>query len=94
MKYEWDENKNKINYVKHKISFELAKLAFDDPLHRTQFDRVADNEERWHTLGMIQNQLLALVVHTYRTVDDEEVIRIISARKATKHERRLYEQFQ
>ncbi len=93
MKYEWDEQKSKINLAKHKISFELAQLVFDDPLHLTQFDRVEDNEERWHTLGMIQNQLIALVVHTYRTVDDEEVIRIISARKATNHERRMYEQF-
>ncbi len=93
MKYEWDENKNQINYAKHKISFELAKLVFDDPLHRTQFDRIEGNEERWHTLGMIQSQLIAIVVHTYRTIEGEEVIRIISARKATKLERRLYEQF-
>ena len=92
MQYEWDENKNQINQQKHRLSFELASKVFDDPLHLTKFDRVVDGEERWHTLGNALGVVILLVVHTYRLHNGEEVIRIISARKATSHERRQYEQ--
>jgi len=91
MQYEWDENKNQINRQKHGVSFELARKVFDDPLHLTKFDRIADGEERWHALGSALGIVVLLVVHTYRLQDGDEVIRIISARKATSHERRQYE---
>ena len=91
MRYEWDEHKNQINRRKHGVSFELACKVFDDPLHLTKFDRIVDGEERWHTLGNALGIVLLLVVHTYRLQDGDEVIRIISARKATSHERRQYE---
>ena len=91
MQYEWDEHKNQLNQRKHKVSFELACRVFDDPLHLTKFDCVVDGEERWHALGNALGTVLLLVVHTYRLRDGEEIIRIISARKATVHERRQYE---
>lgn len=88
MRYSWDESKNRINQRKHGISFEVARYVFDDPFHLCRQDRIEDGELRWQTLGMIDGILLLLVAHT---VDDEE-IRIISARRATKLERKVYEQ--
>ncbi|MBR4605403.1 MAG: BrnT family toxin [Lachnospiraceae bacterium] len=91
MKFEWDENKNRINYAKHGVSFEVASKVFNDPLAAYIFDRIVDGEERWHAVGKIDNLPLIVVVHTYRNENNEEIIRIISARKATQHERRQYE---
>jgi len=92
MRFVWDENKNRSNRAKHGISFETASQAFDDPFSITLRDRFADVEERWHTLGMVQECIILLVVHTYRDEQDEECIRIISARKATPTERKAYEE--
>jgi hypothetical protein len=89
MNFEWDENKNQLNQQKHGLNFELAQLVFNDPLQLTKFDRIVDGEERWHTLGSIGGMSVILVVHL---IDDQH-IRIISARKATKQERQSYEQF-
>jgi len=90
MRFEWDEVKNRRNLEKHKISFETAMLVFDDPYARSVQDRVVDGEERWQTVGMIKG-LVILVAHGYREEGGEEVIRIISARRATPAERRVYE---
>jgi uncharacterized DUF497 family protein len=90
MRFEWDEVKNRLNFEKHKISFDTARLVFDDPYARSIQDRVVEGEERWQTVGMIKG-LIVLVAHTYREESEEEVIRIISARKATPAERRIYE---
>jgi uncharacterized DUF497 family protein len=90
MRFEWDEVKNRRNLEKHKISFETARLVFDDPHSRSIQDRVVDGEERWQTIGMIKG-LIVVVAHTYREDAEEEVIRVISARKATPAERRVYE---
>ncbi len=87
--FEWDPQKNRRNLKDHKISFEIAKLAFDDPNHLTKFDRCKDGEERWHTLGYI-GPVLIIVVHTYRMTSNKEIVRLISARKATAHEKNLY----
>jgi len=54
-------------------------------------DREVDGEERWQTIGKADGILLLLVAHTFEDEDDEEVIRIISARKVNAHERRTYE---
>jgi uncharacterized protein (DUF4415 family) len=51
MRFEWDETKNQRNLVKHRVSFETAALAFDDPYALTQRDELSDEEERWITLG-------------------------------------------
>ena len=63
---------------------------FDDPLAPSKLDRMESGEERWHTV--VDESLLLLVTHTVRDDEGEEVIRIISARKATTHERRNYGQ--
>ncbi len=91
MKFEWDEAKNRVNYAKHGVSFEVASKIFDDPLVTYLFDRFVDGEERWQAVGKIQTLPVLVVVHTYRDHNGEEVIRIISARQASSHERRRYE---
>jgi uncharacterized DUF497 family protein len=92
MKFIWDENKNAINKTKHGVSFETAQLVFDDPLHISIQDRYENGEERWQTLGLINNVVVLLVAHCIDEEDNAEVMRIISARKATKQERLCYEQ--
>jgi uncharacterized DUF497 family protein len=51
MYFEWDENKNRQNLLKHEVRFETAALVFDDPHALTQRDQSSDDEERWITLG-------------------------------------------
>ncbi|MGP8244937.1 MAG: BrnT family toxin [Bryobacteraceae bacterium] len=89
MRFEWDEDKSRRNLAKHKVSFETARLAFDDPQVRSAKDRVVEGEERWQTMGMVSGTVL-LVAHTYRDEAGDEVIRLISARKAVARERREY----
>lgn len=89
LQFEWDENKNIINKIKHHISFEEAETVFyddlalmiDDPDH-------SQDEERFIILGMSSKANLLIVCHCYRASDT--VIRIISARKATKTEAMYY----
>ena len=92
MKFVWDEAKNRANYAKHGVCFEIACKIFDDPLVAYLFDRIVDGEERWHAVGKVLTLPLLVVAHTWRDQNDEEVIRIISARQASSHERRRYEQ--
>jgi len=93
MRFEWDEEKNQINRTKHGgIDFHTAVLIFDDPHLMLLKDRIVDGEERWHALGAAEGAVL-LVVHIYREEDqygEQETIRIISARAANNHERRIY----
>ena len=87
--FEWDENKNRINQSKHKISFEEAQTVFyderalviDDPEH-------SEEEDRFLLLGMSEDANLCIVCHCYR--ESDTVIRLISARKATKKESERY----
>ena len=90
MRFEWDEVKNRRNLRKHKISFESAKLVFDDPQALADRDREVDNEERWQTVGSIDGSITVVVAYTFREEAGDEVIRIISARKASPAERRAY----
>jgi uncharacterized protein len=92
MRFEWDGAKNRRNLANHRISFETAKLVFEDPHALSVQDRAVEDEERWQTLGMVGGVVVVLVAHTYREEDGEEVIRLISARKATPLERRAYEE--
>ncbi|MFO1172803.1 MAG: BrnT family toxin [Hyphomicrobiaceae bacterium] len=92
IRFEWDEDKNLANQRKHFLSFETACLVFDDPLHRSVIDRVVDGEQRWQTMGMVEGIVVIVVAHTFYDTDDETIIRLISARKATRHERRQYEE--
>ena len=85
MKFEWDENKNLINQRKHGINFDEASsvffderaILFDDPEH-------SDYEDRFLLLGMSETANVCIVCHCYR--ESDTVIRIISARKATRKE--------
>jgi uncharacterized protein len=88
-RYEWDEAKNRSNQKKHGISFEEGILAFRDPLRLTLQDQIEDGEIRWQTFGMARGVLLLMVVHT--SDDWESIVRIISVRRVSKIERRIYE---
>ena len=91
MKFEWDENKNKANIKKHKISFDYAVYVFSDIEAITIYDdEHSDDEERWITLGRAKKLDLLVVVHTSRLKDKSEYIRLISARKANKDETNFY----
>jgi uncharacterized DUF497 family protein len=88
VEFVWDEPKNGINQKKHRISFETALQVFDDPFHISVQDREIEGEARWQTIGMVNGVQVLLVAHT---VDEEaNLIRIFSARKATRKERSIY----
>lgn len=90
--FSWDEEKAPLNERKHGIAFELAATVFDDPL--AVLSRDVDHEsaeDRWVIVGMTDNGRLLLVVHTVDQTESKSHVRIISARKATQHERREYE---
>ena len=89
IQFEWDEHKNEINQHKHGISFTEAKTVFydeealviDDPEH-------SETEDRFIILGLSNKANLLIVCHCYR--ESDTVIRLISARKATKTESKYY----
>jgi uncharacterized protein len=89
MRFEWDKDKSRHNLAKHKVSFETAKSVFDDPRALSIQDRVVEGEERWQTVGMVSGAVL-LVAYTYPDEASDEVIRLISARKAIPSEKRAY----
>lgn len=90
MDFTWDAGKNRANQRKHGISFETAVLTFDDPYHVSVQDREVDDEPRWQTIGMAGGVHVLLVAHTVE--EEDEVVRILSARKATRRERNIYAQ--
>ena len=90
MLWTWDPNKNAENLRKHRISFETALQVFNDPGFITRPDHYPF-EERYQTIGNISNSVIILV-YTWPQRDDPG--RIISARKATRAERRIYEEGQ
>jgi len=92
--FEWDTEKAKSNLKKHKISFQRAAAVFLDPFAISLFDEEhSRDEERWVTLGKDNSEVLLVVAHTFKKIDSKSfIIRIISARKATKRERHHYEQ--
>ena len=98
IRFEWDEAKSRANQRKHGVSFQQASLVFRDPQRVLVAERVVDGEQRWQTTGVVTKAsggvLLLLVAHTVREEVEPgvfvEVVRIISARKATSVERRNY----
>jgi uncharacterized DUF497 family protein len=91
MRWTWNPEKAAVNRVKHGLSFETASLVFDDPFAASKPDPHPDGD-RWHTVGLVGSVAL-LVVHTWPEEDDGDPVgRIISARKATAHERKAYEE--
>ena len=92
MKFEWDERKNQMNIKKHNISFEEAETVFQDINAVYVYDELhSAYEDRFNVIGMVDSIDHEITVcHCYRY--DDEVIRIISARKATKEEIDLYKE--
>ena len=87
--FEWDNKKNFQNIKKHKISFEEAKTVFFDDNARMIFDPDhSDDEDRFILLGLSKFFNILVIVHCY--IEDESIIRIISARKANKNEKNYY----
>lgn len=89
MKFEWDPAKAALNRKKHGVYFADAVGVFEDELAITVEDQDAEDERRCITIGMDFTLKILVVVHASRVAD---VIRIISARKATKKERQTYEE--
>ena len=89
MEFEWDPRKAAANLAKHEVSFEGAATVFGDPLGRIVADpRHSSDQERFVLLGLSQDQRLLAVMY----VERGETIRIISARRATRRERRNNEE--
>ena len=89
MKFEWDKRKAISNLKKHKISFEEASTALSDPMAATGYDPDHSVDEfRYITFGVSERGRLLVIAHT----EHEETIRIISARRASKGERKIYEE--
>jgi uncharacterized DUF497 family protein len=88
MDFEWDAGKAAVNLHKHHVSFEDAARVFLDPNRIETYDGRSAGEDRWKTVGMVEPALL-VVVYTVRG-KDEDIIRLISARKADAHERTQY----
>ena len=89
MEVTWDSRKAAANHRKHRVSFEEAATALADPLAITGADPDHSvGEARWITFGVSNRQRLLAVSHA----DEDDVLRIISARAATRPERRLYEE--
>jgi len=92
MRFEWDPVKDASNQTKHGIAFEQAKQVFEDPLQLSTLDhRYSYFEERWITVGNTEGLQLLVVANLFFDSDEEEVVRIISAREATLNERKQYE---
>ena len=90
LSFEWDENKNATNIKKHKISFEEASTVFldDEAILIEDPDHSDEAEDRFLLLGMSFNAKILIVCHCYR--NNDETIRLISARKANKKEIKQY----
>ena len=85
MKFTWDEAKHKTNLVKHGLDFGDAEIVFSGATFTFEDDRFDYSEQRFITIGMLYSKVV-VIAHTERN----DVIRIISMRKATKHEQKIY----
>jgi hypothetical protein len=90
--FEWDPVKAHSNWRKHGFTFENAVRVFGDFCAISEQDRIEDGEIRWQLIGLFEGTSLLTVAYTVREEWPDEIFRIISARKATKKERRLYDQ--
>jgi uncharacterized DUF497 family protein len=91
--FEWDPAKALSNLQKHRVAFDQAATVFLDALALTVYDPAnSQDEDRWFTLGLDTGGVLLAIAHTYREVEPgRALVRIISARHATRRERREYE---
>ena len=93
VEWTWDQDKSDANRTKRGLDFETAAHVFEDPLAVT-FDDPNRDERRWRTIGTVRGVVL-IVVYTWAEIDPisgRAIVRIISARKAERHERRAYEE--
>jgi len=92
--FDWDPAKARGNLADHKVSFEMATSVLRDPLAISVYDGDhSEREERWATLGQAENGQHLVVIHTYEEVGPAAArIRIVSAREASRQERKDYEQ--
>jgi len=89
MRFDWDEEKARRNFAKHGVTFQEAATVLGDTLGWTYSDsRHSVFERRWITIGMSDQHRVLVVSHS----EEDEMIRIISAREATRQERRFYEE--
>jgi len=93
VRFAWYPAKAESNRAKHGVGFELAARVFLDPFALTEQDRIEDGERRWRTVGLVEGVVVLVVAHTVEdSADGAEVIRIVSARRADRTERRRYDQ--
>lgn len=85
MQFAWDEAKRKANIIKHGIDFADAKTVFAGATFTIEDDRFVYDDQRFITLGMLKG-MVVVIAHT----EQDDIIRIISIRKATKHEQKIY----
>jgi uncharacterized protein len=90
--FEWDDTKDRANQKKHGLSFKDAAAVFFDPFRLTRQDRIENGEVRWQTVGALNAYRMILVAHVSWDDEGNEIIRIVSARPVTRHERRNYEE--
>jgi len=92
--FNWDPQKALTNLQKHNITFVRAVSVFKDPLAISNFDNEhSEFEDRWITLGIDMVGVLLVIIHTFNEIDENNIlIRIISARKATKNEISKYKE--
>ncbi len=92
--FEWDNTKARENLEKHGISFDAAASVFEDPFAIEEPDQIVEGEERLRTTGISEGLIVIMVSHTNRYGDqsEDEITRIISARRATRIERRRYDE--
>ena len=90
MKFDWNPDKNKINIKKHGVDFKEAETVFQDEMALELFDdEHSEDEDRYIIIGISSKTRELMVCHCYRSGGD--IIRLISARRATKNEIALYE---
>ena len=88
MNYEWDENKRQENLAKHGLDFADAWQLFENPMVVWPDSRFEYDEDRWIGIGIMRTAVVAILAFTER---DPDIVRIISLRKAMKHEKEKYE---
>jgi uncharacterized DUF497 family protein len=91
VKFTWDPEKDKLNKRKHRVSFEEACYIFADPFILTIYDDDhSEDEELWVSIGKIVERNIYVVARTHQVCGNEEYVRIISARRASADEKRIY----
>jgi uncharacterized protein len=92
MLFTWHEDKAVSNRRKHGVAFADAAQVFNDPFAVAGYGRIESGERRWQIVGMIAGLIVVVVAYTLEESGEDEIIRLISARQATRRERIHYEQ--